>query len=218
MNALPLDILSFEWGWDNFRIDVFQLVAWGYHIKEAEIRKCEREEDITGLIRSGVREKLDEELPSRFQHYFPANEDPVDEHGVLGKKRPRVDILIESSNARPRKRYRLEAKRCHSHKSNYRMHWYAEGVTAFLEGLYANDSPEAGLLGLMQSDDAQYWMQKLAEKLATDSSLSATSSLTDVNLTPDLPFMSFSQHKRQDDSRITLFHAFLDCIQTASPE
>lgn len=218
MNAPPPDILSFEWGWDNFRIDVFQLVAWGYHIKEAEIRKCEREEDITGLIRSGIREKLDEELPSRFQRYFPANEDPVDEHGVLGKKRPRVDILIESSHTRPRKRYRLEAKRCHSHKSNYRIHWYAEGVTAFLEGLYANDSPEAGLLGLMQSNDAQYWMQKLAEKLTEDFSLAAKSPLADAILTPDVPFMSSSHHARQNGSSITLFHAFLDCIQTASPE
>jgi hypothetical protein len=50
----PPNILSHEWGWDNIRRDVFQLVAWGYKRKEKEIRQRRLEEDITGLIRKAL--------------------------------------------------------------------------------------------------------------------------------------------------------------------
>lgn len=60
MNPPPLKILSSEWGWDNMRQDVFLLVAWGYLRKEREIRQCTLEEDITGLIRQGINEALDD--------------------------------------------------------------------------------------------------------------------------------------------------------------
>jgi len=72
MSQSPINILSSEWGWDNIRRDVFQLVAWGYQRKEKEIRQCRLEEDITGLIRQGINEALDElddDLYSRFQLY-----------------------------------------------------------------------------------------------------------------------------------------------------
>jgi hypothetical protein len=162
MNQPPLNILSREWGWDNIRRDVFQLVVWRYRRKEKEIRQRSLEEDITGLIRKGINETLDElddDSWPRFQFYSAHNEDPVDDHDRSGKKRPRVDVLIECTGSRPRKRYRLEAKRCARKKYNskYNIDWYAQGITAFLIGLYAKDSPEGGLLGLMQSDDAKYW-------------------------------------------------------------
>ena len=205
------DIDSAEWAWPNFRRDVFQLIAWGYQIVVQEIRQKHLEEDITGLIRKGIKEKLDEDLPPRFQCYFAGNEDPVDDDddGSLGKKRPRVDILIESGRSRPRKRYRLEAKRC-ARRTNT-ISWYAEGITAFLTRLYARDSPEGGLLGLMQSDDTKYWKEELSTKLKNDVSLSCQSPLADVDLTPDLAEMTVSVHQRNDGSPIDLYHAFLDC-------
>ena len=73
MNQPPLNILSHEWGWDNIRRDVFQLVAWGYQRKEKEIRQQYLEEDITGLIRKGINEildELDDDLLPRFRLYF----------------------------------------------------------------------------------------------------------------------------------------------------
>ena len=77
MNQPPLNILSHEWGWDNIRRDVFQLVAWGYQRKEKEIRQQYLEEDITGLIRKGINETLDElddySWP-RFQFYSAHNQ------------------------------------------------------------------------------------------------------------------------------------------------
>jgi hypothetical protein len=77
MNQSPPNILSHEWGWDNIHRDVFQLVAWGYRRKEKEIRQRSLEEDITGLIRMGINETLneldDDSLP-RFQLYSAHNE------------------------------------------------------------------------------------------------------------------------------------------------
>jgi len=109
MNQSPLNILSQEWGWDNIRRDVFQLVAWGYQCKEKEIRQQRLEENITSLIRKGINEILDEiddDLWPCFRFYSAHNEDPVDD--TRGKKRPRVDILIECGGSRPRKRYRVD--------------------------------------------------------------------------------------------------------------
>ena len=216
MNQPPPNILSYEWGWDNIRRDVFQLVAWGYKRKEKEIRQRRLEEDITGLIRKGINETLDElddDLLPRFQLYSAHNEDPVDDHGKSGKQRPRVDVLIECSGSRPRKRYRLEAKRCarKKYKGKYKIDWYVQGISAFLNGLYAKDSPEGGLLGLMQSDDAKYWKNELSRKLKDDASLCCQSSLSEAESMPDLPGVTVSAHQRSDGSAIDLYHVFLDC-------
>lgn len=216
MKQSPPDILSQAWGWDNIRSDVFQLVAWSYQRKEKEIRQRRLEVDITGLIRMGIDEVLDElddDLWPRFQFYSAHNEDPVDNHGLFGNERPRVDVLIECSGSRPRKRYRLEAKRCarKKYKSKYNISWYAQGISAFLNGLYAKDSPEGGLLGLMQSDDAKHWKKELSTKLKDDASLCCQSLLSDVEPTPDLADMAVSVHQRSDGSAIDLYHAFLDC-------
>lgn len=211
MNQSPPDILSSEWVWDNFRRDVFQLVAWGYQLVEQEIRQRHLEEDITGLLRKGIREKLDEELPPRFRFYFPANEDPVDDDGTFGKERPLLDIMIECSLTVPRVRYRLEAKRCARNANS--IGWYSKGILPFVQRRYARDSPEAGLLGLVQSDTAQHWRTQLSSKLSTDSSLACQSPLTDVDLTPDILHMCVSRHQRDDGSFISLYHAFLDCNQ-----
>src|SRR4051812_24075615 len=108
MNQPPPNIISTEWGWGSIRRDVFQLIAWGYQRMEKEIRQRSLEEDITGLIRKGINEKLDEiddDLWPRFRVYSAHNEDPVDDHDTLGKKRPRVDVLIECGGSRPRIRY-----------------------------------------------------------------------------------------------------------------
>lgn len=216
MNQPPPNILSPEWGWDNIRRDVFQLVAWGYQRKEKEIRQRHLEEDITGLIRMGIDETLDDlddDLWSHFQIYSVHNEDPVDNRGTFGKSRPRVDVLIECRGSRPRKRYRLEAKRCarKKYKSKYNIDWYAQGISVFLNGLYAKDSPEGGLLGLMQSDDEQYWKKELSAKLTSDTSLCCQSPLSEVESSPDLPDVTVSLHRRSDGSAIDLYHIFLDC-------
>jgi hypothetical protein len=208
MNQSPPDILSAEWAWPNFRRDVFQLLAWGYQLKEAEIRQRHLEEDITGLIRQGINEKLNEDLPPRFRCYSAKNEDPVDD-GILGKDRPRVDILIENGGSLPRKRYRLEAKRCARNQNP--IGWYAQGIVSFVEQRYAKDAPEAGVIGLVQSDTVKRWKSQLSVKITKDVSLASQSTLVDVTLTPDLIEMSYSLHERSDGSSITLYHAFLDC-------
>lgn len=217
MNQPLPNIRSREWGWDNIRRDVFQLIAWSYQLMAQEICKCEMEEDITGLLRKGINQifdEMDDTMSMRFQFYSAHNEDPIDD-SKLGKARPRIDITIECSGHRPRKRFRLEAKRCARRKFNskYTIGWYLEGITTFVNGQYANDSPEGGMLGLMQSDDAPYWKNELLNQLQNDLSLSCCSPfLTDTDPIQDLPEISVSAHRRADNSTINLYHIFLNCI------
>ena len=145
------------WGqsWETFRTDVFQLVAWGYQLAEAEIRQHHLEEHITGLLRKAIREKLEDmTLPPHFETYSAANEDPEDDDNVFGKDRPVVDIMIESGKRR-RQRYRLEAKRCATQVNP--IGWYAQGIYPYLDRRYAKEAPEAGLIGLVQSSTLAYW-------------------------------------------------------------
>ncbi len=160
------------------------------------------EEDITGLIRKHTNDKLDdEELPCRFRLYSAKGEDHVDDTGKLGKKRPRVDILIECSAGRlPRKRYRFEDKRCARNRFNskYKIEWYVAGIAEYVAGIYARRAPEAGMLGLMQSDEARYWKNELPAHLSRNVALACQSSLLDVSLVADIPDMAVSQHQRLD--------------------
>ena len=73
------------------------------------------------------------------------------------------------------------------------------------------NSPEGGLLGLMQSDDEKYWKKELSAKLKNDTSLCCQSPLSEVDPTPDLPDITVSAHQRSDGSAIDLYHVFLDC-------
>ena len=205
----PPDFLSSDWAWEAFRRDVFQLISWGYQEMEPEIRRRAKEEDITGLIRQGINRRLDDELPLRFSFYSAHNEDPVDDAGRFGKNRPRIDIAIECACRPVRKRYRLEAKRCAT--SSYPIRKYTEGIPPFLGGQYARDSPEAGMLGLVQTDTPAYWKSQLDSTLPTDSSLACVVLLDEVDLPTEVSIMSGSVHDRANGTQITLFHAFLDC-------
>lgn len=214
MSELLPDIDSLEWAWPGLRRDAFQLLAWGYQIKEQEIRQCTKEEDITGLIRKGIRIKLDDDVPPRFKCYSAHNEDPEDESDLLGSSRKLVDILIESSGSQPRKLYRFEAKRCARKifNSKYTMQkWYSDGINDYLELHYARHTPEAGLLGLIQSDDVSYWKAELVALLSNAPLLRCQSPLEEIDIIPDLPDMIVSEHLRADNSTIKIYHAFLDC-------
>ena len=207
----PENFLSLEWGWDNVRFNVFQLLAWGYEIVESEIRQKHKEEDITGLLRKGIREKLDNpSLPEYFRSYTPGNEDPVDDTGKYGSSRPKIDIMFECSGGLPRLRYCFEAKRCH--RRRYKMDWYSQGIQAFINRQYAKGATEGAMLGLVQSGTTAYWKSGLIAETAQNTALCCETSPTDVTDLV-LPDMTASIHRRNDGSLITLYHVFLDCVQ-----
>ncbi len=85
------------------------------------------------------------------------------------------------------------------------------GIEPFINQQYAKDSPEGGLLGLMQSDDADYWKMQLVDKLTNTPKLVCVSPLTNIDVASDLPGMTVSKHRRIDATTMDLYHAFLDC-------
>ena len=126
-----------------------------------------------------------------------------------------MDITIECNHPRPRRRYCLEAKRC-CHNT-HPISWYLEGIPPFLSGQYAADAPEAGLLGLVQGDSPQYWKQRALNELEGQPALACDWVNADIVLTPDLPDMCASRHLRENETRVTLYHAFLDCAPVGEP-
>ena len=193
MNKPLPDILSADWSWPNFRQDALQLLVWGYQRVEVDVRRRNLEEDITGLISTGINAEFDDmdaAVYRYFKIYSVKNENPVNDTGKFGKQRPKVDILIECSSTQPRVRYHFEAKRCarKRFKSRYKIDWYAQGIAAFVAGQYAKEAPEAGMLGLIQSDTALYWKAELSAKLSQDFSLACRNTLTNfaIPILPDL--------------------------------
>jgi hypothetical protein len=72
--------------------------------------------------------------------------------------------------------------------------WRAEGIAEFVAGIYARYDPVAGMLGLMQSDEARYWKNELSAPLSKDIALDCKATMIDVGIVTDLPNMVVSQH------------------------
>lgn len=214
INSSAEVIVSPAWGWDNVRRDAFQLIAWGYQLAEVAIRQQHLEERITGLIRKGINQKLNDYPGPRFEIYVPLNEDPIDDTGELGKDRPLVDISIVCGRGAPRKTYRFEAKRCA--KNSNPISWYTKGIEVYVNRTYARDAPEASVIGLVQTDTSVYWKTQLRKKTKQDQALHCKVHPADVEVVADLPGIVVSTHRREDHSLIDLYHVFLDCRKPSS--
>jgi hypothetical protein len=199
-------ILSHQWAWNNFRLDVFSLFALGYQDAKDEIQPEHLEENITGLLRKAMHRRLSSGLgiPEHFILYNMKNEDPVDDTGKLGTSRPRVDVTVEHTGNRPYRHYIFEAKRCYkSYKGGIK--WFAEGIESFIKRDYARDAPEASVVGLVQSDTCEEWREKLKVHVAGEPSLNCKSLPADVTLTPDLKTIAvYSGPICQDRNRLSL--------------
>lgn len=211
IDALAEAILSQKWGWDSIRRDAFQLLAWGYADAEAKIRQETLEVNITGMLSEAMDNKLSYgQLPARFALYNVKEEAHVNKPGRVGNTRTRLDIMVEHTGQRPYRKYVLEAKRC---SKNYRggIKWYVKGIESFLALDYAEDAPEASVIGLVQKDTIEHWKDELRTYAPAGNSLRYETTPADTNIVDELPCMTVSTHRREDDSLIDLYHIFLDC-------
>ena len=172
--------------YDNFfRRDAHQLLAWGYEDARTYINPTLEETEITGFI----AEKID--------------------------KRRRVDLVVECTRGKPRKKYIFEAKRLR--KRGYPISKYTdkEGLQQFIFGTaYATQYPEAAMIGYIQSDNYEYWIGELTRKFTeSNNGLSIIKELTQVEVIASLPNELVSQHDRSTGSPITVYHILLDCSE-----
>ncbi|PHM10492.1 hypothetical protein [Nostoc sp. 'Peltigera malacea cyanobiont' DB3992] len=91
-----------------------------------------------------------------------------------------------------------------------------EGLQRFVSGTtYAAQYPEAAMIGYVQSDNHEYWINELNRKFDADpdNSLSIRQRLSQVQVIASLLYEWVSQHDRSTGNPITLYHILLDCSE-----
>lgn len=200
-----------------FLRDVHQLLAWGYYDaqQQNETHSLALEENITGEIVQAIKRRLDDlATPRKFTtHYFVDDESHVRESDKLGKERQRIDIVIVCSAKLPRPEFMFEAKLLRKNGFPISLYIGDGGMQCFIRGEYAASYPAAGMIGYIQSDDANRWFNELERKFNEDmhDNLRIRSSLKKIEVLSALKDEWVSRHYRENNTDIQLFHIFLDC-------
>lgn len=211
LNSSTLD--SYFYG---FRRDAHQLLAWGHQEALSQIHCNLTEEEITGLIVEAMREKLkDPTIPERFyDRYSVGEEKPLAVEGRTGKRRRKLDIVVESNLPREiRPEYIFEAKRLR--KNGYPIGKYIgeDGLQCFVKGVYASQYPEAAMVGYVQSDAVSYWESELKRSFDGDpnNDLRIIQLLQKVQVLSSMSDVWVSEHEQVTGSSIAVYHIFLNC-------
>ncbi len=199
--------------WQAFRQNCHELLAMGYERLDPP-SFCDTEEPaITGeLVRSMKEVQELEDVPDWVIPLAVADDPPQNVEGRLGKKRRRIDIEFERGQRGPRPRFRFEAKRLHDSPS-LRAYLGRDGLQLFVQGVYAPDDHEAGMLGYVQTETPTSWSRKLGQRLSSNSGayrIPHDGHLQRVQLTDRIMNSHRSKHNRPSpNGPITIFHTFL---------
>lgn len=149
-----------------FRKQVFQLLQWGYNRLNASEYQAAEEEDITGELAKEINAILeDRTFPEWVGHFCVHEEYRINVPGRKGKRRNRLDILVERTQRGPHPRFPFEAKRLSAGTHPIGKYLGPKGLGQFLMGDYGRDVSEGGMLGYVQSHTSDYWAQKAKEKI-----------------------------------------------------
>lgn len=192
---------------------VHYLINVGFIFARNEISSnCEEETNITGFIKKGIKINLRKpNFPKWGKFYFVSEEEPLDYADKKGKSRPRIDILIETGY-NLRSEFYFEAKRLKTPDFPVRKYLGKEGIGCFIDGIYATECFEAGMLGYMQNQNFDYWKNKI--KNYTDENASKIfllKSSKDIDIIKDFPKEWITKHKRSAlNNDILIYHILLD--------
>lgn len=200
--------------YDSFRSYAHQLLDWGYKDSRSKISSSHQEEEITGFIADAIEKRLDSiDAPDWLDHFCIKEEKPVHAAGRTGKRRKKIDILIECSSYRPRLKYTFEAKRLRETSHPITNYVGEEGIQRFLRGSYASSDPEAAMIGYVQNNSAGYWADRLQDEFDKDliDELRIRKGLVHNQIIPSLPEEWLSSHERDNGMMIDIYHIFIDC-------
>lgn len=196
------------------RKQVHQLIAWGFEDARHKIISDDIEEpSITGFIAEAINNRFRRlDSPDWCYYYSVKDDPPVEKEGADGKRRPRVDIIVEANfNGRPE--YMFEAKRLRKNGFGVGKYIDSEGMGSFISGLYGKRYDEAAMLGYIQSDSLEHWQNKVktAIKKASDE-LCLKEPQRDTKIIDEFPHEWKSEHERKSIGRsISIYHILLDC-------
>ena len=211
-------------GWSSydqsFREDAHQLLAWGYQDARRQISPDREETEITGFIAEAIQARLSSPgIEERFDRYALMEDNPVPGEQRTGKRRMRIDIILQSSfrpRHKTRPKYIFEAKRLRKPSHPVSQYIGQEGLGRFIQGRYAPDCPEVAMLGYVQTDTVDFWVAELNKRFENDSAdqFLLIEKLSPVSIHPDLVDEWSSRHRRSNGTPLIVFHLFLDCSVT----
>jgi hypothetical protein len=184
---------------DVFIRRVHQLLGMGYSTMPSHELSKAQEEDITGELVRAIDCILDRSNAPQWIDLFSIHEEPrIHDPKRKGKSRRRLDIRIDSSEIRPRSRFRFEAKRL---GPNHSVSKYlgTDGLQCFIDGRYAREDSSGGMLGYVQEGTCKEWAQKIETSITRNSeklSLTKTGTWHSVKISNDVPFTYRSEHHR----------------------
>ena len=199
-----------------YREHVHTLLAWGYADSRSKILVKYDEPAITGFIAEAIQDRLDApDSPSWCDQIAIKDDPPIPGGGRTGRRRWRPDLIFESVEKRPRPKYHFEAKRLRKQlNKSIEAYLGVEGLQCFLSGRYASESDEAGMLGYVQCDDVNTWMDRLRSMIDQDcqskNELFLLSPQCTVQVVDAFPLEWVSKHKRSTGRGIIVHHILLD--------
>jgi len=154
----------------SFVEHVHTIVANGYALLDPVKLAKEHEPVITGDLAKRMTEFAEDPGgPDWARHYEIHDDPPQNVAGRRGKHRPRVDleIVLVSGQSGNRPRFQFEAKRLYRDTS-VGDYVGKKGLGMILEGTYAHEHHNAGMLGYVQSRSAKEWADEIGAKLNSD--------------------------------------------------
>jgi hypothetical protein len=142
-----------------------QLILMAYDRLTPTSYRVSHEMVITEALVQAICEIFDDPRSEEWVDFFAAyDEAPEKDRNRKGKHRRRLDIKIVSSERRPRQIFSFEAKRLdRSHSVG--AYLGKDGLGLFLEGGYARDVEDGGMLGYVQFGERAGWAAKISQAL-----------------------------------------------------
>lgn len=199
----------------SFRAGVHELLVWGYQDVRHKIGPSSEEEEITGHIVEAIKDRLDDPAtPSGYTLFYGIDDESHVRHSSrTGRRRQKLDIVIQCNLILPRPEFIFEAKLLRKNAFPISRYTGSGGMLCFIRGEYAAKYDAAAMIGYVQSDDPSRWYEELERSFSEDATgdLRVVSPLRKVSVHPALTDEWMSQHSRHENTNIVLFHIFLVC-------
>lgn len=198
----------------SFVTNVHRLLAAGYARLDPKSLQNKEEMAITGLLVHAMRDAIEGKERLSWAARYTIHDDPPVQAGQLeGKRRPRVDIEVESTHVVPHPRFQFEAKPLYRSDS-VAAYVGTDGLGCFLSGRYASGHDDAGMLGYVQRGAAGEWIERIHAKLNVDRAefkLAANGVCWRVRPTITGLKFSFQSTHARPGKPIDIHHTFLIC-------
>ena len=186
----------------------------GYERIRNENHSSSEEDWITQRIVEEVRRYLrSPDCPRWAERYSVHDQVPQSVPGKPTKKRPKIDIQIESVGRRGTE-YHIEAKRLRTDDPRCVSNYLDEGLARFLVEDYARESDEGAMLGYVQANSPAEWKDEILESLRNDTAkyrqTPSTAGMVDSTICRGLETIGCSTHTRPTLCDVAIFHSLLD--------